>query len=484
MSKYPVDPGKVINKFDLFTLLGYEPHEGQLKFHRSRARFRLLCAGSRFGKTLAGAMEITWYMLHPGVRIWTIGPTYQHANKEFRIVCENMEKLGAPISRKIENVNAGTLLLELDLSEPSDPPDVKRAKKSTLEGKSWKEPESLLGEEVDMICLSEGAKCSKMIWERYARARIGSRLGRVIIPTTPAGMDDFLYPLFFEPAMKGDPDYWCGQYAVGDNPHHSKEDIEQARRTLDPDLFAEQYLGQFVHFSGKVFKDFRRDKHTLEPFDIPKHWPRWRGVDPGSTDPFACIWMTVSDDGDYIIYREHYFTKQILSWHAERIKRESDGEHVEYTVIDPSSRQRKLDSGSSVFMQLAEQGIHCIDGTRDRDGRINRIAEFLKLDDATGRPRLFVFRSCPNTIGEFEKFAWAEPKADGRNLHGKTEDKNDHALDAIGYLICTRPRRHWADEKAKPRHSWGRYKEILSNWKKGQGNNVIGGGPPPSTISY
>ena len=42
-----------------FARLGYKPHNpGQRNFHQSTARFRALFAGSRFGKSIAGAREI------------------------------------------------------------------------------------------------------------------------------------------------------------------------------------------------------------------------------------------------------------------------------------------------------------------------------------------------------------------------------------------------------------------------------------------
>ena len=42
---------------EFFHLLKYAPHAGQLKFHDSDARFKVLIAGARFGKSLASAKE-------------------------------------------------------------------------------------------------------------------------------------------------------------------------------------------------------------------------------------------------------------------------------------------------------------------------------------------------------------------------------------------------------------------------------------------
>lgn len=40
----------------------YQPHPGQEAFHRSTHDIRIIAAGNRFGKTLAGAVEADWYL--------------------------------------------------------------------------------------------------------------------------------------------------------------------------------------------------------------------------------------------------------------------------------------------------------------------------------------------------------------------------------------------------------------------------------------
>ena len=48
---------KRLNKAAFFKSLGYEPHEGQLRVHLSKASRRVLCCGARWGKSLCGAVE-------------------------------------------------------------------------------------------------------------------------------------------------------------------------------------------------------------------------------------------------------------------------------------------------------------------------------------------------------------------------------------------------------------------------------------------
>jgi len=479
-AKYPLQPNAGWDKLAVMGLCGYEPTKGQREFHLAKARYRLLCAGARFGKSMAAGHEILWYLLIPGSHIWTAGPKYDQASKEFRYCLDALRRLKAgglpiPMAKVVDNVMAGQMRIELDFSpegKEKDPDSL-----SFLQAKSWHEPDTLLGEEVDLLVLSEGALCPRSVWDRYLRARVGSRMGRVVIPTTPHGVDDFLYPLFYEPAMRGEPDYWCGQYGVWDNPHHPKEDIEQARRTMNKLEFDEQYGGQFVSFSGKVYKDFSRATHVVEPFEIPKEWPRWRCMDFGYEDPFACLWVASDKDGRLYVYREHYVRRQILSWHTAKIREESGDELYDYSVIDPSAKGKRVETGASILTLMAEQGLSCMAGHNDLQAGVFRMMEWLRVDVTTGKPGLVVMANCTNTIKEFEQYSWKPPK-DGKNAHVEPEDAHCHSLDALRYLIMSRPRR-FTEREQPSRFSFRRYKQIQKKMERRSGEDVIGGRAEP-----
>lgn len=460
------------DKYTVFEAMGYEPHEGQKAFHDAPQRFRTLCCGSRWGKSMAAAAEAVQWMLVDGTRGWIVGPTYDLTGKEFAYVVDFLHRLKAPIKGLSENVTSGHMKVTL-------------ANGSWCECRSWhKETRKyLLGEELDWMILSEGSQCPKAVWDRYLRARLGSRMGKLVIPTTPHGYDDFLYPMFWGPARKESLKdvYWAREGPVWENPYFPAEEVALARRQvaeglMDPLVFAEQYEGKFVAFSGKVFKDFGRDTHVVDPFDVPTEWPRWRAIDPGYADPFCCLWVACDPEGRLWVYREHYVRRQLLSWHAKGILGASLGreleptERFEYTVIDPSSYAARLDSGLSVAAQLAEMGLPCVPGwSKDATARIWRLSEHLRLDGG-GRPGVSFFSTCPNAIREFDALAWEESN-DGRNTNDRAEDRNNHAVDALGYLVMTRPRRGRTEEKV-PDRSFRRYRELVSRSRPG--SYVIG----------
>ena len=87
-----------------------------------------------------------------------------------------------------------------------------------------------------------------------------------------------------------------------------------------PDELRSAWLeGSWDTFAGQYFKDFNRDVHVLEPFKIPEGWRRYRCIDYGYTNYFACIWAAVDYDGNVFIYREHYEKEKHLDYHIARI---------------------------------------------------------------------------------------------------------------------------------------------------------------------
>src|SRR5204863_4523168 len=75
-----------LRKSELFKMLGYTPHPGQLEIHKSKAPRRIVACGVRFGKTLCAAMEGIAAAMQPAEHSigWVVGPTYDLADRVFR----------------------------------------------------------------------------------------------------------------------------------------------------------------------------------------------------------------------------------------------------------------------------------------------------------------------------------------------------------------------------------------------------------------
>ena len=52
-----------------------------------------------------------------------------------------------------------------------------------------------------------------------------------------------------------------------------------------------------------------------------------------------------------------------------------------------------------------------------------------------GAPQLYIFSDCINTIREIGTWAWKDPKNDATTPKEEAEDRNNHAMTALGYAV-------------------------------------------------
>lgn len=386
---------------------GYRPHPGQRRLHESSARFRVVVAGRRWGKSLAAAKEIEPVAYEPGRRVWIVAPTYDLTDKVFREVWAEL------VTRRGFAAKA---------SEPQR--RIVTRSGTVIEGRSAESPASLVGEGLDLLVIDEAAKVRRSVWERALRPTLSDRRGRALFITTPEGMN-WMHELYERGQDGAAPDWASWRSPSWTNPHLFGDDIEEARRTLAGAAFRQEYGAEFTTFAGRVYPDFDREVHVREPFAIPARWERFRAIDFGYANPFACLWIARDDDGVYHVYDEHYRARELTAHHAAEIARR--GGAYKGTFADPSARQ--------LIEDLRARGISCAPADNDVRRGIQVVAEKLKVRP-DGRPSLVVFRNCRETIREFESYRWPED-AESATQAESPEKKDDHAMDALRYCLAT-----------------------------------------------
>ncbi|MBQ5801162.1 MAG: terminase family protein [Clostridia bacterium] len=81
---------------------------------------------------------------------------------------------------------------------------------------------------------------------------------------------------------------------IDDNLFLMKSDPEYKKRLLAlPESQKKALLyGDWNIFEGQYFTEFDYEKHTCNPFPIPKEWRKYRTIDYG-LDRLACLWVAV-----------------------------------------------------------------------------------------------------------------------------------------------------------------------------------------------
>lgn len=217
-----------------------------------------------------------------------------------------------------------------------------------------------------------------------------------------------------------------------DNPFLSRDYIEYLESLRGP-LGAAWRDGDWDTFEGIAFPDWNGAEHVVEPFDIPKEWPRWRAIDWGYAAPFVCLWLSRDpDSGRIYVYRE-YTAKQLTDRQQARIIREltSPGENINITYADPSMWAKKnvADVVTSIADEYRIEGIILTPADNDRIDGKQRIHRLLaKLPD--GKPGLQVMSNCEYLIETMETI----PSSLSRPEDVDTE-ADDHAYDALRYAL-------------------------------------------------
>jgi PBSX family phage terminase large subunit len=212
-------------------------------------------------------------------------------------------------------------------------------------------------------------------------------------------------------------------FKIEDNHTLTQDYIESLKRASGKGVFYDRkILGLWVSAEGAIYPELSLEANTCEPFDIPSDWQRYRGIDLGYNNPFVCLWGAVDHDDTLYIYDEHYEAKQLIKYHAEKI-RERKGRFVS------TARDHDAQEGA----ELEDLGIYTTPARKDVEAGIQAVAKRIAKNDK-GKPRLIIFKNCTNTIRELFAYCWSKTKPD-KETKEQPNKINDHTCDALRYMV-------------------------------------------------
>jgi hypothetical protein len=236
-------------------------HAEQARLWASPARFKIVAAGRRSGKTELCKREGVALALSetelPSYRAVFAAPTHDQAKSLF---WEDVKKLvprwalaRAPIeSRRRIWLRNGARIDVVGLDKP----------------------ERIEGEVLDWIGVDEFANCKADVWDAHLRPALfteGRRPGRAWIFGVPEGRNH--YQALYQSALRhkaeeGEKSEW-DVFTWPSSDILPQEEIEKARRELDELTFAQEYEASFVNFAGRAYYPFTRERHAFArlPYD-------------------------------------------------------------------------------------------------------------------------------------------------------------------------------------------------------------------------
>jgi len=368
-----------------FAQLGYEPHEGQRLVHRSRAKRRVLVAGTRTGKSLCAAMEAIAAAMEPKKRSmgWVVAPTLDLADRVHReIVILAAEHLKHRIvelkqhEKKLVLRNLGGGLSE-------------------IRAKTADNPVSLLGEGLDWVIIDEAARLKPAIWTSFLSQRLIDRDGWALFISTPRGKG-WLWELWKRGQDGKDPDYESWQMPSWTNPYLKRELIEAERERLPAAVFAQELAAEFIEGAGQVFRYVREAAtgELREPVPGEKYFA---GLDLAKVNDFSVL--TVLNRRLEVVHVDRFHR---LDWGLQvaRIKAATDRYNRAWTFVDSTG------AGEPVYEALCAAGVRAEPysfSTASKAALVNNLSLRLEKREVV-LPRAEL---CPTLLEELEAFEFS-----------------------------------------------------------------------------
>ena len=373
----------------------------------SKARFRVLVSGRRFGKTFLAINELARFARFPNKKVWYVAPTYRQAKG----ICwsDLVERL--KYHNWISEVNNSDLTVIL-----------RNNSKISLRGAD--NEQSLRGVGLDFLCMDEFADISPSAWFEVLRPTLSDTQGHALFCGTPRGFGNWAYDMY----VKGtnDKEWESFKYTTLEGEQVPDEEISQAKDDLDERTFQQEYMASFVNYAGMIYYNFDRKKNIIDSFNR-NYETLHIGLD-FNVDPMCAVVSVIENDRIFVIDEIQIWSSNTNEM-VEEIKRRYEKRVIVYP--DPSARQRKTSAGGMTDLAILKNAgldVRCRNSAPFVRDRINSVNA--KLKNAKGIHSLFIVNSCKNVIKSIERQIYKE------GTHVPDKDSGyDHFNDALGYMI-------------------------------------------------
>jgi hypothetical protein len=208
-------------------------HPSQLTVDAALARFSVLEIGRRWGKTTYGKVKAQRAAINRRKVGW-FAPTYKYLADPMR----DIERALAPVTARMDRVEKRI--------------EVKTG--GVIDFWSLEDVDAGRGRDYDLIVVDEAGFVPHLLewWRNAARPTLADRKGSALFLGTPKGTGDF-HRLFTE--AEGDTTGTMRAFRIGtrQNPHIDPDEVEAARRSLPPEVFAQEYEGVPAEDGGNPF---------------------------------------------------------------------------------------------------------------------------------------------------------------------------------------------------------------------------------------
>lgn len=437
------EPG--IDAATLYERIGFAPHSsGQHEYLHSTARFNAACCGRRYGKSQAAGHRMTFKSFVPDSWNWIIGTSYRIGEKEFRVVWDDYNKLGLlRHCKKAYSQHQGDMYITTPWN-------------SHIMVVSADNPDSLVGEALSHVIMSEAAKHNRATWEQYVEPGLSDLRGSADFPSTPQGFNWYhgMYMLGQASAIApANPvlnklnvtrqsfakDYKSWQSPTWENSirfpgGRNDPEILRVEANVSPVWFAQEYGAKFTAMAGSIYEEWDEERHVIQDYEFNAYLPNILAFDYGFANPFVCLDIQIMPDDTVIVWREYNKSGLSNQTHATNLKEREQPQG--YRVDAMWGDHRDPDAAVTLSENLGYGTV----GSMDVPWKLS--VEHIKRMLAADPTKLKVHASCTNLIRQMNNLHIKEQSRQAKfDLQETAGDQNmqhkvdDHAADALRYFI-------------------------------------------------
>lgn len=239
--------------------LNFSLHAKQMQVFKSDARFKVVAAGRRAGKSYLSAVMLLIKALEEknrfgielkGKEVWYIAPTL---NQGRDIIWGVLKEMGKGI---IESTHENTSTITL-------------VNGRTIKVKGSDRYDTLRGVSLSYVVMDEYASMKPEVWDMIVSPALADTRGEALFIGTPDGKNHF-YELWAEAGTDLDDEWEAFHFNSLDNPLISPEELEKAKLRMSAEAFRQEFEASFDAAGGGAFKseDIQYAEDSPEPGNV------------------------------------------------------------------------------------------------------------------------------------------------------------------------------------------------------------------------
>ena len=392
-------------------LLGTKPNSAQIALINAlnNPKYRFVCAAisRRQGKTYITNVIGQLVSLVPNSHILIMSPNYALSQISFDLQRQLIRHFDLEVVRD----NAKDKVIELSNG-------------STIRMGSVNQVDSTVGRSYDLIIFDEAALADgKDAFNVALRPTLDKPNSKAVFISTPRGRNNWFADFYHRGWSDEFLDWFSVRATYHENPRFSKEDIDEAKRTMSQAEFSQEYLADFNTYEGQIWNfNFEECVADLSQLDTSK-MDVFAGLDVGYKDPTAfCVVAYDWDLQKFYLIDEYMNAERTTEQHAKEINALVDKYLIDWIYIDSAAQQTRFDFAQNYDISTINAKKSVLDG-------ISHAAGIIDNDN------LIVDQKCRHVLEAVDQYQWdINP-----NLLKERPKHNmaSHMSDALRYGLYT-----------------------------------------------